>query len=78
MQPTIVQMWQGAIEPLDGVAVVGELLLKDLAGLGIENRDLLLTRVQVTSHQGHERGLLSVGAAAVGLAEPSNSAGPFS
>jgi hypothetical protein len=56
---------------------MSELFLKDLARAGIENRDLLLTRVQVTS-QGHEHGLLSVGAAAVELAEPSSSAGPFS
>jgi hypothetical protein len=57
---------------------MSELFLKDLARAGIENRDLLLTRVQVTSHSGHEHGLLSVDAAAVELAEPSSSAGPFS
>ena len=39
---------QRPVEPLHGVPVVGELLLQNLARAGVENRDLLLTRVQVS------------------------------
>jgi hypothetical protein len=69
---------QRAIESLDGVAVVGELLLEDFAGGGIEGGDLLLSRVQITSDECHDRGLLFVRAVALGLDEASSSAGPFS
>jgi hypothetical protein len=70
--------WERPVELLNGVAVVGELLLENFAGTGVENRDLLLTRVQVTSHECHGNDLLCVGAGALGLAEPSSSAGAFS
>ena len=56
---------------------MGELLLANFAGRGIENRDLLLPRVQVTSDECHDNGLLCVGAVALGLAERSSSAGAF-
>jgi len=70
--------WEHPVELLNGVAVVGELLLANFAGRGIENRDLLLPRVQVTSDECHDNGLLCVGAVALGLAERSSSAGAFS
>jgi hypothetical protein len=38
----------------------------------------LLPRVQVTSDECHDNGLLCVGAVALGLAERSSSAGAFS
>src|SRR4030095_16549097 len=63
--------WEHPVELLNGVAVVGELLLANCAGSGIENRDLLLPRVQVTSNECHDNGLLCVGAGALGLAERS-------
>ena len=69
---------QRAVEPLHGVAVVGELLLEKLAGARVEHGDLLLARVQVTSDEGHDRGLLFRRAVALGLSERSNSAWPFS
>jgi len=58
---------QRAVEPLHGVAVVGELLL-----------DLLRARVQITSDDCHDRGLLFRRVVALGLSERSNSAWPFS
>jgi len=65
-------------ELLHGVAVVGELLLDELAGAGVEHGDLLRARVQITSDQSHDRGLLFRRAVTLGLSERSNSARPFS
>ena len=70
--------WKGPVELLDSVAVVGELPVEDFAGAGVEDGDLLLSRMQITSNECHDRGLLFVGAVALGLAEASSSAGPFS
>ena len=39
---------------VDVVADVGQLLLPELAGVRVEQSDLLLPRVQVTSNQNHE------------------------
>lgn len=47
---------QRAVELLDGIARVEELLLHDFAGVGVENRDLLFTGVQITSDDCHESG----------------------
>jgi len=57
---------------------VSELLLDELAGAGVEHGDLLLARVQITSDECHDRGLLFRRAVALGLSERSNSARPFS
>jgi transposase-like protein len=69
---------QRAVEPLHGVAFVGELLLDELAGAGVENCDLLRSRVQITSDEYHDRGLLFLRAVALGWSEGSSSARPFS
>ena len=52
--------------------------VQDFAGVSIQDGDLLLPAVQIATDQGHEGGLLSCGAVALGLSEPINSAGPFS
>jgi hypothetical protein len=57
---------------------VGERLLDELAGAGVENGDLLRSRVQITSDEYHDRGLLFLHAVALGLSEGSSSARPFS
>jgi hypothetical protein len=49
-----------------------------LAGVSVENGDLLLARVQITSDEGHDPGLLFLRAAALGLSEANSSARPFS
>jgi len=69
---------QRAVESLHGVAVVGELLLDELAGAGVEHGYLLRSRVQITSDEYHDRGLLFLRAVALGLSEGSSSARPFS
>jgi len=69
---------QRAVEPLHGVAFVGERLLDELAGAGVEHGDLLRSRVQITSDEYHDRGLLFLRAVALGLSEGSSSARPFS
>ena len=69
---------QRAVEPLHGVAFVGELLFDELAGAGVEHSNLLLARVQVTSDECHDRGRLFLRAVALGLSEGSSSARPFS
>jgi hypothetical protein len=56
---------------------VDELLLDELAGAGVEHSDLLLARMQITSDEGHDRGLLFLRAGALGWSEGS-SARPFS
>ena len=47
-------------------------------GVRVENGDLLLARVQITSDEGHDHGLLFLRAAALGLSEAHSSARPFS
>jgi hypothetical protein len=69
---------QRSVEPFDGIAVVHELLLKNFPGGRIENSDLLLPRVQITSDEGHESGLLTVGLLTVPQPEPTCSGKPFS
>jgi hypothetical protein len=69
---------QGTIEALHGVALVDELLLENLAGSRVEDGDLLLARVQITSNECHESGLLSGGRVTVPQPNPINSGRPFS
>lgn len=64
--------WIGAI------VVVEELLLHDFARVGMKDGDLLLPRVQITSDDCHEGGLLSESLVTVPKPEPTNSARPFS
>ncbi len=61
-----------------GVAVVGELLLEDFTRGRVENSDLLLSRVQITSDECHESGLLFGGRVTVPQPNPINSGRPFS
>ena len=68
----------GAIEPLHGVALMGELLLEHFARARVEDSNLLLSRVQITSNECHERGLLTVGLVTVPQPEPTRGQGPFS
>lgn len=48
---------QRGIEAFDGVAIVGQFLVPELPRIRVQQRDLLLPRVQVTSHQDHESAL---------------------
>jgi len=57
--PTITGRGQRAVKLLHGIARVEELLLHDFARVGMKDGDLLLPRVQITSHDGHEGGLLA-------------------
>src|SRR5262249_375046 len=69
---------QGPIEALHGVTLVEELLLENLAGGGVEDGDLLLSRGQITSNETHESGLLFGGRVTVPQPNPINSGRPFS
>ncbi len=50
----------------------------ELASASVENCDLLLSRVQITSDECHDHGLLFLRAVALGLSKASSSARPFS
>ena len=69
---------QRSVESLDGVAVMGELLLEDFARRRVEDSNLLLSRVQITSDECHESGLLSGGWVTVPQPNPINRGRPFS
>jgi hypothetical protein len=69
---------QGAVELLHGISLVEQFLLHHFAGVGLKHGHLLLTGVQVTSDDGHERGLLSVSWATVPQPEPTKTGRPFS
>src|SRR5262249_21450192 len=69
---------QRSVESLHGVAVMSELLLEDFARGRVENSDLLLSRVKITSDECHESGLLSGGRVTVPQPNPINSGRPFS
>jgi hypothetical protein len=69
---------QRSVELLDSVAGVGELLLTDFARRGVENGDLLLSRVEITSDECHEIGLLLGSRVTVPQPNPINSGRPFS
>ncbi len=44
---------QRGIEAFDGVAIAGRFLVPEFPRIRVQQRDLLLARVQVTSHQDH-------------------------
>ena len=67
-----------AVEALDGVALVDELLFENFAGSRVEGCDLLLARVQITSNECHESDLLFEGRVTVPQPNPINSGRPFS
>ena len=69
---------QGTVEAFHGVAVMGELLFEKFAGARIEDCDLLLPGMQITSNECHESGLLSGGRVTVPQQNPINSGRPFS
>ena len=70
--------WQGGVELLDGAALVDQLTLLRFARLGVERRNLLLPRVEITANECHEGDLLSEGVVTVPQTEPTNSGRPFS
>ena len=69
---------QGAVEALDGVAIMDEFLLEHFARDRVEDCDLLLSRVQITSDECHEIGLLVESGVTVPQPNPINSGRPFS
>jgi hypothetical protein len=69
---------QRSVESLHGVAFVNELLLDNFASGRVEDCDLLLSRVQITSNESHESGLLFGGRVTVPQPHPINSGRPFS
>ena len=69
---------QGAVELLHGISLVEQFLLRHFAGVGLKHGHLLLTGVQVTSDDSHERGLLSLSWATVPQPEPTKTGRPFS
>jgi hypothetical protein len=69
---------QRSVESLDGVAIMHELLLDHLARGRIENSDLLFSRMQVTSDERHENGLLFGGRVTAPQPNPTNGGRPFS
>ena len=68
---------QGCVEFLDGASLVNQLTLMGFARLGVECRNLLLARVEITANECHESGLLSEGVVTV-PPEPTHSGRPFS
>jgi hypothetical protein len=66
------------VELLDGAALVEQLPLLGFARLGVECRNLLLARVEITANECHEGGLLSEGVVPVPQPEPTYSGRPFS
>jgi hypothetical protein len=69
---------QCAVKLLHGIARVEELLLHDFARVGMKDGDLLLPRVQITSDDCHEGGLLPGSVVTVPQPEPTSSGRPFS
>jgi len=69
---------QRAVKPLNGIARVDELLLHDFARVGMKDGNLLLPRVQITSDDCHEGGLLPESVVTAPQPEPTSSGRPFS
>ena len=69
---------QRAVKLLNGIARVEEFLLHDFARVGMKDGDLLLPRVQITSDDCHEGGLLPESVVTVPQPEPTSSGRPFS
>jgi hypothetical protein len=66
------------VELLDAGAIVGQTLLLDLARSGVEDRHLLIPRVEIASDQDHEIGLHSCDVVVLGFAETTSVVRPFS
>jgi hypothetical protein len=66
------------VELLDAAALVQQTLLLDLARGGVEDRHLLIPRVEIASDQDHEIGLHSCDVVVLGFAEATSGARPFS
>ena len=66
------------VELLDAGAIVGQTLLLDLARSGVEDRHLLIPRVEIASDQDHEIGLHSCDVVVLGFAEATSVVRPFS
>ena len=69
---------QRSVESLHGITIMDKLLFEDFAGGRVEDGDLLLPRVQITSDECHESGLLFGGRVTVPQPNPINSGRPFS
>jgi hypothetical protein len=69
---------QGGVEPLDGIAGVGQLLLDHFARFGVEHCHLLLSCMQIAANENHEIGLHASDVVCLGFAEATNDAVPFS
>jgi hypothetical protein len=67
-----------AVETFHRVPVVDEFLLQDFSCRRVENRDLLFSRVQITSDECHEIGLLLGSRVTVPQPNPINRGRPFS
>jgi hypothetical protein len=66
------------VELLDAAALVQQTLLLDLARGRVEDRHLLIPRVEIASDQDHEIGLHSCDVVVLGFAEATSGARPFS
>ena len=66
------------VELLDAAALVQQTLLLDLARGGVEDRHLLIPRVEIASDQDHEIGLHSCDVVVLGCAEATSAVRPFS
>jgi hypothetical protein len=66
------------VELLDATALVHQTLLLNLARGGVEDRQLLIPRVEIASDQDHEIGLHSCDVVVLGFAEATSAVRPFS
>jgi hypothetical protein len=69
---------QRGVELLEGASLVEQLPLTRFARLGVECRNLLFPRVEITANECHESGLLSERVVTVPQPEPTCSGRPFS
>ena len=69
---------QRGVEALDVVADVGQLLVPELARVGVEQSDLLLARVQIASDENHEFSLHRCDVVVLGSAEATRDVWLFS
>jgi hypothetical protein len=69
---------QRGVEPFDVVARVGQFLVPELAGVRVEQSDLLLPRVEIASDQDHESALRWCDVVVLGWAEATSDVWLFS
>src|SRR6267142_1222540 len=69
---------QRGVEPFDVVAGVGQFLVPELAGVRVEQSDLLLPRVEIASDQDHESALRWCDVVVPGSAEATSDVWLFS